>query len=841
MKKSKLVKLLVSALSLCLLIGAIVGITAMADEGETETLETEIYYNVSYSEKLYLHYAIPTDTAPEGTTLQLEVYKADGKTLRYTVDHYDKVNDEDCYVFITSGVAAKEINTLEYVCAIAVDGNGDVVARSEKISYSVEQYLYTKLYDEGYAVATDTYKVDNDGLQVQRKNLYYSMLKYGSSAQKLLIEDWTGVEALGSVPYIAAPHSSVDIGKNYARYKNVFLNHDDSQTPAGKAFLYWSVSFFDLVGNVIDSGDYANGAELTVGEYYFLAAPVYGDTTSITDKELDTTNKKVTGTGLTYSLAANDATAGITEDGLSVTVPTTANATYIRYTQATSNADVNAVIFECDYSFVSSNGKGGPHFTFGDSATIFTYYSNPTTVAIYDYITQKNQLQSSSAFTIPAQTVKLRMEYFEADKAEDAYWRCYVDGVLVYAGNFIAGTADSAKPLQAEAFTYWNVGFNNGTLGTMTFDNLIMYHANLELPNKDTYLNAANLTPEDDGVLDFSIGKLKNDNVVTTASKSTTYEIVEMPNGEKVLHVNKHTGGSMGDGLRVTLTEEAEEDANTFVFETDMFVNKFQQMAIYITNGNIGITNNQYYTKIVTGSNDVFAVSSISAPVGEWVHLKLEYSKIMSGDVLKGKSVFTLTLADGTIKSCEVINTDTIDIYDVDRIFFQSQGATIHDVYYNNISAKLVYNAENHSPATKEEAKIPANTFEDKGITFDESLDSNVITTPQNSTVVDDGEGNKYLEVDKNYTNMTGSFGFKQAMSTEADAKYSVISFDICFAEIKAGGNIELWLYGKDANGASVNMIPYFAVGKDGTRVEIVKNGRFAPAECQELNVPFES
>ena len=88
MKKNKRIY---SALATALFVAAIalslIGFSAFAAT-ESDPTPTVMSKNVSYGSELYLYYAVPASSIPEGETPSLGVYSSNGTTLKYTVTEY---------------------------------------------------------------------------------------------------------------------------------------------------------------------------------------------------------------------------------------------------------------------------------------------------------------------------------------------------------------------------------------------------------------------------------------------------------------------------------------------------------------------------------------------------------------------------------------------------------------------------------------------------------------------------------------------------------------------------------------------------------------------------------
>ena len=175
--KKILLRLVLPILAVATMVCALVGIHSLADS------PTPYIYskNVTYGSYIVMNYAIPVESVPSGQTVGLGIYASASATEpKEIVTDYSiqTVYGKPCYIFQTHGVAAKNINTYEYVRPVTSDG----AAHGEIVRYSVEDYLYQRLYTDGYALMDD-----GDGEDYTRRNLYYDTLWYGASAQQLLL------------------------------------------------------------------------------------------------------------------------------------------------------------------------------------------------------------------------------------------------------------------------------------------------------------------------------------------------------------------------------------------------------------------------------------------------------------------------------------------------------------------------------------------------------------------------------------------------------------------------------------------------------------------------------
>lgn len=168
--KNRIFKLLVLTLSLILVIGASVITTAAENE---ETTPTIISKNLEYGEKFAIMYAVDAATVAEGP-VTLKVYAeapAEGvaalRTYTSATPETIEINgvETSAYVFITEGIAPKDMADEFY--AQATDASGKVGAA---VKYSVVEYLLERLYG-GY---------DLEDTQIE---LYKTAHAFGVAAQ----------------------------------------------------------------------------------------------------------------------------------------------------------------------------------------------------------------------------------------------------------------------------------------------------------------------------------------------------------------------------------------------------------------------------------------------------------------------------------------------------------------------------------------------------------------------------------------------------------------------------------------------------------------------------------
>ena len=171
--KRNLAKILVLALSLTLLVGAVIGLSVNAEEYTYEIKSM----NIAHGDTTVVLVAVDapaTGTAPEGVVVTY--VDANGETL--TAKYYGdlSVYGTTYPIFYTKGIPAKDLGQ-DIVATVSVNGEA-----KDSENVSVAEYLYGKLYKEEYIKATE-------GKALNKKNLYLNLLDYAASAETVLWND----------------------------------------------------------------------------------------------------------------------------------------------------------------------------------------------------------------------------------------------------------------------------------------------------------------------------------------------------------------------------------------------------------------------------------------------------------------------------------------------------------------------------------------------------------------------------------------------------------------------------------------------------------------------------
>ncbi len=168
--KNRKVKLLAVLVCAAIFMLSAIGITAAAaGEGAPEIVAQNIQYEGNFS----MMFAVSVESA--SSEVRLEIYDASSTLLgTYAPKRTEMISvgerQIEAYIFITKGIAAKDM--ADYYYAKAVDG----ASESETLRASVAEYMLERLYG-GYTLTEG------------QRALYGDVLQMGASAQRVLINE----------------------------------------------------------------------------------------------------------------------------------------------------------------------------------------------------------------------------------------------------------------------------------------------------------------------------------------------------------------------------------------------------------------------------------------------------------------------------------------------------------------------------------------------------------------------------------------------------------------------------------------------------------------------------
>ncbi len=205
MKNGKFSKILVFALSLALLIGSAVGIASSADT--TDSTGDILAQTIVHDDKIQIAFAVDA-TADEvlAGTVALEYYfdndSANPKTAALYVDASGAAITKDGNaILVTEGVSAQDLTSV--VTATTYVGG----AEKETKTYSVVQFLLTKLYKDGFATTSDAE-------DAKYADLYLSLIDYSAKAQAVFDPEETSINDY----YIVALNNATCNGEDVLLY-----------------------------------------------------------------------------------------------------------------------------------------------------------------------------------------------------------------------------------------------------------------------------------------------------------------------------------------------------------------------------------------------------------------------------------------------------------------------------------------------------------------------------------------------------------------------------------------------------------------------------------------------
>ena len=257
--KTKFFKILAPIVALGLLIGALVGVSASANEAApaADTTPEIISMNVEYGSELYLYFAVDAKTVSGAPSL--EILDGEGNVIEAVTDYTTATiwGGTQVYVLKAPGTAPKDINVKVNVRAADGDAKGAVK------SVCIEDYFYAKLYKEGYALKTEA-----DSADYTRRNLYFQLLKYANAAQDLF--------CTGDYEVIGAPALAVEGAEGLSSGKYAGTSDVIALNAANKeGFSYWKVVEFTPFGKVVGTRLLGDGYEVCFAGNSIGITPVY--------------------------------------------------------------------------------------------------------------------------------------------------------------------------------------------------------------------------------------------------------------------------------------------------------------------------------------------------------------------------------------------------------------------------------------------------------------------------------------------------------------------------------------------------------------------------------------
>ena len=176
----KITKLLTVALTLALLFGVVLGVSAVADGNEPAAQADEkwiVSTNVVYAESIYPMFAVDASHAADPALLEVTVEREGAVSDCYNkgknVEITTGAGKKTVHVYKGAGVPAKDMTD---TLTITVKYDGDAV---ETKTYSVAEYFFERLYKNEIVFAANA-------STLLQKELYVATLEYCTAAQGVL-------------------------------------------------------------------------------------------------------------------------------------------------------------------------------------------------------------------------------------------------------------------------------------------------------------------------------------------------------------------------------------------------------------------------------------------------------------------------------------------------------------------------------------------------------------------------------------------------------------------------------------------------------------------------------
>ena len=452
-----------------------------------ESSPTIVSQNIAYQGSFNLCYAVDAASV-SGGSVTVNIYDAEKNYLRsYTATTTESItpvggSEVEVYVVITSPIATKDMGDVYYAQAVDVDGNVGALKR-----YSVAEYLFEMLYDNGIADAEEGTKRYN------QKLFFEELLKVGSLAQTVLINDKL---AEGAVPevlvedygYVRVTDGLVDgyLAGAYANGAKVSLTYTGTKAN----FVGWEVKYLDGTSKYLSTNTFTVDAHAVV-------VPYYSNVATFEDGYLSTSKLRnfffSSGSAILaenaanyesvitkYSVVSDPADAANKVLKVVCTGEKTQTAGFTRVDVSNDNPGGNTYVFETKIYLEAATWTGDVtqiHFVNSSIANIVSFRIYTTqgsdTFAIY----QNNSNGSGTgviASDLPrCEWVSLRIEWYQGDSADNTRAKIYV-GVADGEMECVADIAAYLTPAFTTELSQVRIAHQRTNASTVYFDNIAL-------------------------------------------------------------------------------------------------------------------------------------------------------------------------------------------------------------------------------------------------------------------------------------------------------------------------------------------------------------------------------
>lgn len=566
MKKKTISRVLLLVLSLALMIGALLSVSAMAEgEESTESLEI-ISQNVSYEGQTHLFFAVKYENVedPEAITLEVSWTDSEGeKSSVVTVSEAEVVEGFDCRTFKTPGVDAKNYTAKFTVVAKTASGT-----ESAPKTFSVAEYCNLWITYVAYTSVTGTPAAE----ELKLKDACEATLQYGSAIQALLnyYPNGNTNDHPSNYAYVKAIDGTAN-GANSAHVikgENVTLAYT-GEIEEGKGVSSWNVYYEDGSTEVVAAnGVFAPKAncvaaaviEATIPDFvagtgaYYANGAVYGTRFDYSaESQLNVIEWSPAGTP--------NATTAIVDGAMVFDKTAAGNEEYIFWNVATTNNGKgydagDKFVFDMDVKFSEISTVDGP------LGSIYIRNGSKLAHTVGVYMNDgKITLGGAGALDVDTWYNVTLVSSFDT-AAGTVTVDLYVNGSYQGVANDSINNANDSHSGKAHFY------LGKDETGAVTFDNVFIGYVYGSANGKGVYYNNttdyADLVRKDyeDGIAQ---GLWENKDIAAS---------IVVNGANKFVNTDDGNGENSATAEYITFdsSECSSDGMNTFVFETDYLV-----------------------------------------------------------------------------------------------------------------------------------------------------------------------------------------------------------------------------------------------------------------------------
>ena len=648
----KITKFLVVALTVALLIGAVVGVSSSA--AETEGEKWVVSKNVSYDENTHLFFAIDASLAEDSSLLKVDVLDAAGTSLvgeelltvsEESVDIYED-DSMIAHVVKTPGVAAKDMADV-FTINVYYGETADETTLVETTTYSVAEYFLQRLYKDGVVDAAELAEGTDEEIAaakkaVSQKKLYEASLRYGAAAQKVLTDDTVLVDDL---IYITSPSITGVVSKGYtiqldsANYKFDYYSDTnkgvdyDMTGAAGYYVIDESVKISAFATSVkgpkyaVDFEDMAIGDVTVANTHTILGAASTQAITKVVSATEKTANffASVNEEGSKYFHSGLVAAGG--SHAFETYRDTTQNDTYlVSQVRMRWNRSAGSIYHRMYTGRKSWDGTRVFNNSISASGTKVTYQSKSTGVSIGEWFTMRTVVTYSDSDSTATYTV-----YFGKDVSS-----------LTEVYTATSTVASGLDVINNETFMY-NTSFVGSLDVDYTFFGAVDNLADVtESGDKAEVTLAPDYLPYDSGVWTSDVIKSGASFTNNNSTYTSNFGYVKAEGENKYVSFTDTTTSGQAQLMFTNTNDLTDKDTLTFNVDlrfsdnpngTNAYHNGDNSVQIRVRNASSSASANTGYLRIYADDNGKVKVSDYSGGVvatdidaSEWFTVSVSYT-----------------------------------------------------------------------------------------------------------------------------------------------------------------------------------------------------------------------